>query len=293
MQVLNLKSTPNWNSNPRNLYCGRENRTYGLAESVHHNPFPLKKEAERGSTLIKYKEYLREQLSSDLIYRAQVMCLDSVADNLMCWCKPHPCHCDILKSEWALLNAFGRPATYAGIGSRDTPELVLQQMGSIGGFLAMLGYKLRSGGAVGADSAFHVGSMTQKTGFNGGFTNDQDEIFLPWNGFNGMYHGQRGGLLITDPVLLREASEIAKRFHPAWHRLNDAARKLMTRNTFQILGPDLRSPTNFVVCWTKDGGPTGGTGQAIRIAQAIGIPVYNLFNAADVAALLEVMRMPK
>ncbi|MBB6125422.1 DUF736 family protein [Sphingobium subterraneum] len=49
----------------------------------------------------------------------------------------------------------------------------------------------------------------------------------------------------------------------------------LTRNVFQVLGPVLDAPADFVLCWTADGEASGGTGQAIRIAAAHGVPVYN------------------
>jgi hypothetical protein len=51
----------------------------------------------------------------------------------------------------------------------------------------------------------------------------------------------------------------------------------MARNCQQVLGQNLNLPVDFVVCWTKDGGKTGGTGQALRIADDLNIPIYNLF----------------
>ena len=67
----------------------------------------------------------------------------------------------------------------------------------------------------------------------------------------------------------------------AGNRLSEAAMKLMSRNAYQVLGESLRNPVDFVICWTKDGKASGGTGQAIRIAQDNGIPVYNLKNIED------------
>lgn len=46
---------------------------------------------------------------------------------------------------------------------------------------------------------------------------------------------------------------------------------MQARNSHQILGWDLETPTNFVVCYTK-----GGTGQAIRIANHYNIPVFDV-----------------
>jgi hypothetical protein len=50
----------------------------------------------------------------------------------------------------------------------------------------------------------------------------------------------------------------------------------------QFIGADCATPSKFVICWTPDGAQTettqatGGTGQAIRIAVACGVPVFNL-----------------
>lgn len=137
---------------------------------------------------------------------------------------------------------------YAGIGSRETPWGVCVQMEHIATQLKNMGYTLRSGGAQGADSAFERGAGGKK------------EIFRASD---------------ATPASL----ELASKYHPAWHRCSDYAKKLHARNGFQILGRDLFSPSRFVVCWTKDGGPTGGTGQAIRLATAYQIPVFNLFHA--------------
>jgi hypothetical protein len=74
------------------------------------------------------------------------------------------------------------------------------------------------------------------------------------------------------------ARQIARKYHPGWSYLSPAAKKLMTRNTFQVLGSDLETPVSFVVCWTIGGKISGGTGQALRIAKDLGIPIFNLFD---------------
>jgi hypothetical protein len=80
---------------------------------------------------------------------------------------------------------------------------------------------------------------------------------------------------------------MAAAHHPAWERLSPGPRALHARNCHQILGRDLNDPVSFVVCWTPDGattnpGPsTGGTGQALRIAAAHGISVFNLARPED------------
>ena len=142
---------------------------------------------------------------------------------------------------------------YAGIGSRRTPPDVLQLMQAVAEKLATLGYTLRSGAAGGADAAFEQGAGSAA------------EIFLPWPGFNG--HNSpfnRPG----SPAL-----ELASQFHPAWARLSQGAQKLHARNCYQVLGHNLVDPVQFVLCW-HDG--SGGTMQAVRIAESRSIPVFNL-----------------
>ena len=45
-----------------------------------------------------------------------------------------------------------------------------------------------------------------------------------------------------------------------------------------IQGRDLDDDVDAVVCWTRDGKATGGTGMGIRIARERDIPVFNLFR---------------
>jgi hypothetical protein len=155
---------------------------------------------------------------------------------------------------------------YTGIGSRKTPEYVLEQMREIAARLARVSggmgenrCVLRSGGADGADSAFESG-CDQMLG--------EKEIYLPWKKFNGR---DIGAAYIYPPT--PEAFRMAAKFHPAWGRCSYGARALHARNSHQILGEDLETPSSFVVCWHQN---TGGTMQAIRIANHYRITVYNL-----------------
>jgi len=136
---------------------------------------------------------------------------------------------------------------YAGIGSRETPEVILSQMKNIAITLKASGYVLRSGGAIGADTAFEEGADDLKEIFK---ANDATE----------------------------EAIEYASKFHPAWNRCSDYAKKLHGRNSMIILGKYLQTPVSVVYCFTKNGKDIGGTGLGIRIAKANNIKVHNLYN---------------
>lgn len=149
---------------------------------------------------------------------------------------------------------------YTGIGSRRTPIPVAVVMTRIALKLANTGqWTVRSGGAAGADAAFEIG-----TALSGLI-----EIYRPKH---------------ATPTALKMAESV----HPAWDRCSDYAKQLHARNCFQVLGPNLDSPSKYVICWTPDGAEhgretsidTGGTGQAIRIASLHNIPVFNLANSA-------------
>ncbi len=147
---------------------------------------------------------------------------------------------------------------YAGIGSRETPENIQTLMSQMAIHLALNGYTLRSGAAQGADSAFEIGCD---------YVKGKKEIFLPWAKFQ----NSNSQLIVCD----KRAYEIAEKYHPYWHNLTQGAKKLQARNSHQILGWDLETPTEFVICYTSKGSKKGGTGQAIRIAEAYNIPVFD------------------
>lgn len=189
--------------------------------------------------------------------------------NLQCSCKPAACHGDVIVE---VLNQMRPPKMlyYAGIGSRQTPDDVLQQMEHIGTQLADV-WTVRSGFADGADKAFCLGAES---------ANGRMENFLPWLRFNDAPLNQEDSRFIAFEDIPRdiglEARAIAAQFHPNWGACNNAAKALHTRNVFQVLGRDLTTHSHMVVCWTPRGSGSGGTGQAIRIARGFGIPVFDL-----------------
>lgn len=163
------------------------------------------------------------------------------------------------------------PTAYAGIGSRKAPIGILALMEILASRLAKQGHVLRSGAAHGADQAFERGCDAA-----GG----RKEIFIPWDGFQGRKAtGRRDSELYgTFAGVTQKALELAAEVHPNWAACSDAARKLHARNCFQILGRNLDVPVTDVVCWTPNGSGEGGTGQAIRLARHLGIPVWDLGN---------------
>ncbi len=131
--------------------------------------------------------------------------------------------------------------SYAGIGSRRTPALILRLITELASSLADRGYLLRSGHARGADQAFETGADTRA------------EVYLPWPRFEASAACTAGYVQLHPTP---EATQMAAQHHPAWDRLGRGARSLHARNCHQILGRDLDDPASFVVCWTPDGATT-------------------------------------
>jgi hypothetical protein len=138
---------------------------------------------------------------------------------------------------------------YTGVGSRKTPEAILAVMTKLAAALNGQQWRLRSGGAIGADSAFEKGAS------------GNSDIYLAKDATN-------------------QAIRIAAKTHPAWHRCNNYVRQLHGRNVLQVLGTDLSTPSGMLICWTDGAQIVGGTGTAIRLAIKYGVPVRNLADKA-------------
>lgn len=150
---------------------------------------------------------------------------------------------------------------YAGIGSRETPQSIGWIMYGIAQQLARRGGILRSGRAKGADTYFENGAKSMGGRcelFTAGMAQDK------W-----FFH--------------------AAQFHPAWSKCSDNAKALHARNSAIILGPFLNDPVDFVICWTKDGEASGGTGQGLRIADHLRIPIYNLHSMSRLRDLEQML----
>lgn len=159
------------------------------------------------------------------------------------------------------------PMILTGVGSRETPPIILSLMNKIAVAFSQKGLILRSGGATGADSAFED------------YWDGTKEIYLPWKGYNG-----KKGIV---PVIDSRHTALASGVHPAWHKCSEGTKKMHCRNVCQVLGEDLKTPADLLVCWTKDGEPNGGTGVAIQLAMQHDIPVYNLYRSEAIRELRE------
>lgn len=149
---------------------------------------------------------------------------------------------------------------YCGVGSRETPTEVLSFITSLATRLNANGFHLRSGGAIGADTAFA-----------NGHTIDNMTIYRPDHAIND-----------------KAAEALFRSVHPFQHRFKKSYSVLLhSRNAYQVLGFQLNDPVDFVLCWTKLGSESeaelkshgwveGGTGTSIAMASRSNIPVFNL-----------------
>jgi hypothetical protein len=160
---------------------------------------------------------------------------------------------------------------------------MLEEIESLSERLARLGWVLRTGASPGADQAFYRGAR------HGG---GRVELYLPWPGFEeDSWRDARAPEVSVLAQPSRPAYELGAHFHPDWAQLEDSARDLLARDAHEVLGADLRSPVERVVCWTADGSLDGtgagadGTRQALRIAHHNQITVSNVARPAHLRCL--------
>lgn len=151
---------------------------------------------------------------------------------------------------------------YAGIGSRKTPLIVQHEFTRIATTLKETGYILRSGEALGADTAFEQGSL------------GKNEIFSPKN---------------CPQWAIKEASKYVPENYGAITTFKPHVQRLLGRNMQIILGQNGNLWVNFVICWTPSE-TTGGTSYGVKAARDRNIPVYNFYNHKDVIGFYSLLK---
>ena len=173
---------------------------------------------------------------------------------------------------------------FAGIGSRELPEEIYNRLDFLLIEICGLGYDLYSGGAIGFDRKCED--------FYKGCLNRQSTIFTPNKTVREYIAGHekiRKVFNVTN--IWYKALDIASKHHPAWHKITKKhIRNLHARNTLIILGEDLNSPVDFVLCWNKDRN-SGGTSQGIRVAEAYDIPVFHMGEMIDEEILKAIIKL--
>jgi len=78
------------------VYIGRKNVKFGLEESIFKNPFYLKDNVPRGSTIEEYRQYIWIEVLEERITKKDI--LDLEGKDIVCYCKPKSCHGDVVKA---------------------------------------------------------------------------------------------------------------------------------------------------------------------------------------------------
>lgn len=158
---------------------------------------------------------------------------------------------------------------YIMTSGRDVPKHIVEQMVELSRSIKESGYVLRIGGLEGGDNV--LGEL------------DKDaELYLPWKNFS----DKVSKLYFST----EECLALASKFNAKFNEINNSMRSFLGMYTRMVLGKDLKSRVNFIICWTPDGAEdsssittkTGLIAQAIGIASAMKIPVFNLNNADTV-----------
>lgn len=84
--VVNVRNIAK--NDPDVVYIGRD--SYGWKNTGWGNPFKLQRDEPRGATLERYRAWLLN--NPELLARLPEL----KNKKLACWCKPAPCHGDIL-----------------------------------------------------------------------------------------------------------------------------------------------------------------------------------------------------
>ncbi|ADM79865.1 hypothetical protein phiAS5_ORF0022 [Aeromonas phage phiAS5] len=88
------------------------------------------------------------------------------------------------------------------------------------------------------------------------------------------------GINVTKLENFFEAEEMVKRILPHFEYLDFYSQWLHVRNAYQVLGRDLKTPSDMVICYAEERNKIvqGGTRTAVTLAKRNGIPVFNLLH---------------
>lgn len=167
-----------------------------------------------------------------------------------------------------LLSKRGR-IRLAIIGTRHTSQMMAGLCRKVATAFRELGCELVTGNAVGIDSiARDVWNELYP---------ERVILVLPWEGYNAdRIHPANRVVIYRNQ---REWTDSVTRLHPAGKALKSGAFKLHARN-YGIV-----EMAEAVVAFPNDGKKGGGTGQGIRVARALGKPLFVL--PGDLVALRE------
>lgn len=144
--------------------------------------------------------------------------------------------------------------------------------------MSSVGIVTRTGAAIGIDQAAMEGA-----------TSTLLEVYLPWESYNQGIIPGGCRKIVYDIHRHTEWIASVNIYHPAPGRLSRGAQALMARN-FGIINGDIGEDRCHAVFAFPDEKGEGGTGQGIRIANALGVKLFEgrrgKVNAKDFEAMI-------
>lgn len=148
----------------------------------------------------------------------------------------------------------------ACIGSRQIANWERDLFFNIGKFIVSGGDYISTGNAKGSDQVFASG---------GNEINPKNVlIYLPWKNYE-TYTLNKDNRVLYEPK--DEWFDLTAPFHPGWQNLSQGVKRLMARN-YGILN----RADKCIARLNHEKSNGGGTGQGVRIANSLNIPVLDL-----------------
>ena len=163
--------------------------------------------------------------------------------------------------------------TVAIIGTRKPTEDQIAKAEMLAAELSARGYIIKTGGAYGID---HAAMRKTVPGFL--------EVYLPWETYNAEIIPEHAKRIVFNPAIHKEWLHSVTTYHPAPQLLTSGMRALHARNYGIVEGCG-------VVIALPEKMEKGGSGQGVRIARALRIPVMQqeanvgLFDSSQGAIL--------
>jgi hypothetical protein len=160
----------------------------------------------------------------------------------------------------------------ACIGTRELTKEENALLVEIGAWLVRQGYIVSTGLAVGSDQAFGWGANSVDP--------TRLELWQPWPNYE-KASIKPGNIVHPSPEPWM--FEMTSKYHPNWEACSQGTRRLHARNVGIVVG------VKSVVA-LPGRQRLGGTGQGMRIAASLGIPVLNLRIKYDLDKVLRKIR---
>lgn len=176
----------------------------------------------------------------------------------------------------------------AVIGSRETPDSIVELMTDFVAHFCNLGVVFDSGGAPQADRAVEQGYW--RAYWNNLEPPTLIRVYLPFSTFEGLdrYLDRPEYIVASTLPAWEEAKVMAANLYnnygrnKTFNQLGVGIQALGTRNMFQVLGPKLSRPKDVIVFYAKPARDKkliveGGTNLAVALGDEYGIPMVNLY----------------